>query len=222
SLPPEVLEQIVAKADGVPLFVEELTKTVLESGLLIDRGDWYQLTGPLPPFAIPSTLHDSLMARLDRLAPIKETVQIGACIGREFTHELMAAISPLGEPELTAALEQLVQSQLIFMQGIPPDAVYTFKHALIQDAAHGSLLKSKRRMLHRNIAHVLVSASSWGRDIRPEFIAHHFTEAGLLKEGIDWWQAAGEQAGQRSANAEAVAHYRKALELLPALPASGA
>jgi class 3 adenylate cyclase/predicted ATPase len=222
TLPPEVLEQIVAKADGVPLFVEELTKTVLESGLLVDRGDWYQLTGPLPPFAIPSTLHDSLMARLDRLAPTKETVQIGACIGREFTHELMSAISPLGEAELTAALEQLVQSQLIFRHGIPPEAVYTFKHALIRDAAHSSLLKSRRRVLHSDIAHVLVKASSWGRDVRPEFIAQHFTEAGLLKEAIDWWQAAGEQAGQRSANAEAVSHYRRAIDLLPLLPESGA
>jgi class 3 adenylate cyclase/predicted ATPase len=222
ALPPEVLEQIVAKADGVPLFVEELTKTVLESGLLRDRGDWYELTGPLPPFAIPSTLHDSLMARLDRLAPTKETVQIGACIGREFTHELIAAVSPLGEPELTAALDQLVQSELIFRQGIPPEAVYTFKHALIQDAAHGSLLKSRRRVLHSHIANVLVSACSWGRDVRHEFIAHHFTEAGLIPEAIDWWTAAGEQAGERSANAEAVAHYCKAIDLLPSLPESGA
>ena len=221
-LPVEVLEQIVDKTDGVPLFVEELTKTVLESGLLSDRGDRYELTGPLPPLAIPSTLHDSLMARLDRLAPIKETIQIGACIGREFTHELMAAISPLGESELSEALQQLVESQLIFRQGMPPEAVYTFKHALIQDAAHGSLLKSRRRVLHSTIAHVLVAASSAGTESRPEFVAQHFTEAGLLPEAVDWWTTAGEQAGQRSANAEAVVHYRKAIELLTELPESGA
>ena len=162
------------------------------------------------------------MARLDRLAPTKETVQIGACIGRQFTHELMAAVSPLGEPELTEALEQLVQSQLIFRKGTPPEAVYTFKHALIQDAAHESLLKSRRRVLHSAIARVLVGAAAAGTDIRPEFIAQHFTEAGLLPEAVDWWATAGEQAGQRSANAEAVAHYRQAIDLLAGLPESGA
>jgi class 3 adenylate cyclase/tetratricopeptide (TPR) repeat protein len=220
ALPREVLEQIMAKTDGVPLFVEELTKTVLESGLLKDNGDHYVLSGPLPPLGIPSTLHDSLMARLDRLAPIKETAQIGACIGREFTHELIAAISPLPGPKLTEALEQLVQSQLIFRQGTPPDATYIFKHALVQDAAYGSLLKSKRQQLHAQIAQALVGPSSQGADARPEFIAHQFTEAGMVAQAIQWWAKAADQAGQHSANAEAVAHHRKAVELLSSLPDS--
>ena len=140
-LPAEIVEQIVARTDGVPLFVEELTKTVLESGLLADAGDRYELSGPLPPLAIPTTLHDSLMARLDRLAPVKEVAQIGAVIGREFSHELLAAVSPLSEADLGAALDQLVSSELVFRRGAPPEATYSFKHALVQDAAYQSLLK---------------------------------------------------------------------------------
>jgi len=177
ALPKEVLGQIVVKTDGVPLFVEELTKTVLESGLLEERGDSYELSGPLPSLAIPSTLHDSLMARLDRLAPIKETAQIGACIGRNFTHELMAAISPLAEPRLTQALDQLVQSQLIFQQGAAPAATYTFKHALIRDAAYQSLLKSKRHQYHAKIAQALVERFSDIAETQPEVAAHHFEQS---------------------------------------------
>ena len=142
-LPTEIVEQIVARTDGVPLFVEELTKTVLESGLLADAGDRYELSGPLPPLAIPTTLHDSLMARLDRLAPVKEVAQIGAVIGREFSHEVLAAVSPLSEADLASALDQLVHSELVFRRGVPPEATYTFKHALVQDAAYQSLLKCK-------------------------------------------------------------------------------
>ena len=147
-LPAEIVEQIVARTDGVPLFVEELTKTVLESGLLADAGDRYELSGPLPPLAIPTTLHDSLMARLDRLAPVKEVAQIGAVIGREFSHELLAAVSPLSEAELSAALDQLVSSELVFRRGTPPEATYTFKHALVQDAAYQSLLTDPTHRLH--------------------------------------------------------------------------
>ena len=145
----------MARTDGVPLFVEELTKTVLESGLLADAGDRYELSGPLPPLAIPTTLHDSLMARLDRLAPVKEVAQIGAVIGREFSHELLAAVSPLPEDKLGEALDQLVASELVFRRGAPPEATYTFKHALVQDAAYQSLLKSKRQQLHARIAEAL-------------------------------------------------------------------
>ena len=145
----------MARTDGVPLFVEELTKTVLESGLLTDAGDRYELSGPLPPLAIPTTLHDSLMARLDRLAPVKEVAQIGAVIGREFSHELLAAVSALPEDKLGEALDQLVASELIFRRGVPPEATYSFKHALVQDAAYQSLLKSKRQQLHARIAQVL-------------------------------------------------------------------
>ena len=149
-------EQILAKTDGVPLFVEELTKTVLESGLLADAGDHYELAGPLPPLAIPATLHDSLMARLDRLAPVKEVAQIGAVIGREFSHELLAAVAPIGrETQLDDALDQLVAAELVFRRGAPPDATYSFKHALVQDAAYQSLLKSRRQQLHARIAEAL-------------------------------------------------------------------
>ena len=154
-LPAEIVEQIVARTDGVPLFVEELTKTVLELGLLADAGDHYELSGPLPPLAIPTTLHDSLMARLDRLAPVKEVAQIGAVIGREFSHELLAAVAPMSDDQLDDALEQLVHSELVFRRGTPPEATYSFKHALVQDAAYQSLLKSKRQQLHARIAEVL-------------------------------------------------------------------
>jgi predicted ATPase len=154
-LPTAIVEQIVARTDGVPLFVEELTKTVLESGLLTDEGDRYELTGPLPPLAIPTTLHDSLMARLDRLAPVKEVAQIGAVIGREFSHELLAAVASISANQLADALEQLISSELVFRRGAPPEATYTFKHALVQDAAYQSLLRSRRQQLHARIAETL-------------------------------------------------------------------
>ena len=169
ALPDEVAAQIVAKTDGVPLFVEELTKAVLESGLLEDAGDHYELSGPLPPLAIPATLHDSLLARLDRLAPVKEIAQIGAAIGREFSHALLAAVADRPEPELQAALDQLVASELVFRRGTPPEATYSFKHALVQDAAYGTLLKSRRQHLHARIADVLESSfpESGGRKCWP-------------------------------------------------------
>ena len=141
ALPPEVVEQIVAKTDGVPLFVEELTKMVLESGLLREGEERYELTGPLPPLAIPATLHDSLMARLDRLATVKDVAQLGATIGRTFTYELLQAVSPLDEVTLQHGLRQLVEAELVYQRGAPPQATYTFKHALIQDAAYQSLLR---------------------------------------------------------------------------------
>ena len=178
ALPGEVLDQIVARTDGVPLFVEELTKTVLESGLLTDVGDRYELAGPLPPLAIPATLHDSLMARLDRLAPVKEVAQTAAVIGREFSHDLLAAVSPLFEVDLSAALDQLVQAELVFRRGMPPDTTYTFKHALIQDAAYQSLLKSKRQHLHAKIADALKDRFPDIANTEPEVLAHHHTEAG--------------------------------------------
>ena len=151
ALPDEVAAQIVAKTDGVPLFVEELTKTVLESGLLKDAGDHYELAGPLPPLALPSTLHDSLLARLDRLAPVKEIAQIGAALGREFSHGLVAAVADRPETELQAVLDQLVAAELIYRRGSAPDVTYSFKHALVQDAAYGTLLKSRRQHLHARI-----------------------------------------------------------------------
>ena len=143
-LPPEVTAQIVTKTDGVPLFVEELTKAVLESGLLVAGPQGWHLDGPLPPFAIPATLQDSLAARLDRLAPVKEVAQIGAAIGREFSYPLLRAVAGRDEPALRAALMQLEEAELLFRSGMPPDARYTFKHALVQDTAYETLLKSRR------------------------------------------------------------------------------
>jgi class 3 adenylate cyclase/predicted ATPase len=217
-LPAEIVEQIVAHTDGVPLFVEELTKTVLESGLLAVAGDRYELSGPLPPLAIPTTLHDSLMARLDRLAPVKEVAQIGAALGREFSHELLAAVSPLSEDALSSALDQLVQSELVFRRGLPPAATYRFKHALVQDAAYQSLLKSKRQQLHARIAEVLETHFPDVSESEPEVLARHATDAGLAERAIPYWRRAGELAAGRSANMEAIAHLSKGLELITTLP----
>jgi class 3 adenylate cyclase/predicted ATPase len=214
ALPNEILDQIVARTDGVPLFVEELTKTVLESGLLVDAGYRYELAGPLPPLAIPATLQDSLMARLDRLAPVKEVAQTAAVIGREFSHDLLAAVSPLSQTNLGAALDQLVASELIFRRGTPPAVTYSFKHALVQDAAYQSLLKSKRQPLHARIGQALEKELPEGAAAEPEILAHHFTEAGLYEKAAERWHAAGQQAAQRSAYREAVEHLHKSLEVL--------
>ena len=220
ALPDEVLDQIVAKTDGVPLFVEELTKAVLESGLLTDAGDHYVLAGPLAPLALPTTLQDSLMARLDRLAPVKEVAQIGAVIGREFSHDLLAAVSPLADANLDSALHQLVASELIFRRGTPPTATYSFKHALVQDAAYQSLLKSKRQQLHARIAEVLEERFPGRIEAEPELLAHHYTEAGLAQPALGYWLRAGERAARRSAHLEAIAHLRRGLALLDAVSAT--
>src|SRR4051794_12063497 len=217
-LPAAIVEQIVARTDGVPLFVEELTKTILESGLLADAGDHYELHGPLPPLAIPTTLHDSLMARLDRLAPVKEVAQIGAVIGREFSHELLAAVTPMPGDLLDAAVQRLVDSELVFRRGTPPEATYSFKHALVQDAAYQSLLRSKRRQLHARIAQALERRFLDAGEAGPEVLAWHLTAAGLAERAIPYWRRAGESAAGRSDNAEAVAHLSKTLELLGTLP----
>jgi predicted ATPase len=155
SLPPAVMEQIIAKTDGVPLFVEELTKTVLESGLLAEIRGARVFAGPLPEFAIPATLQDSLLARLDRLNSVKEVAQLGAAIGREFSYSLLNAVLPMPEGELKSALNRLVGAELVFAHGTPPAATYVFKHALVQDTAYETLLKSKRQQLHSKIASVI-------------------------------------------------------------------
>ncbi|HTT36791.1 MAG TPA: adenylate/guanylate cyclase domain-containing protein [Burkholderiales bacterium] len=219
-LPAEVLEQIVAKTDGVPLFVEELTKAVLESGLLKDHGDRYVLAGPFVPLAIPSTLQDSLMARLDRLAEVREVAQIGACIGREFAYDLLSAVAPLPEEKLLQALEQLASAELIFRRGVPPDAHYSFKHALVQEAAYASLLKSRRQVLHRMIAEALEKRLPETKDTEPELLARHYTAAGLVDVAIDWWQRAGELALRGVALHESISHLSRGLELTGMLPAS--
>ena len=174
-----MVQQIVAKADGVPLFVEELTKTVLEAGWLQEQEDHYDLTGPLPPLAIPATLQDALMARLDRLAEGKAVAQLGAVLGRTFTHELLQAVAPLDELAVWRGLGQLVEAEVLYQQGVPPQATYTFKHALLQDAAYQSLLRSTRQQYHQRIAQVLVAQFPETVETQPELLAHHYTEAGL-------------------------------------------
>jgi tetratricopeptide (TPR) repeat protein len=214
TLPGELLDQIVAKTDGVPLFVEELTKTVIEGGIVTEVEDAWQLSGPLTELAIPSTIQDSLMARLDRLAPVKEIAQIGACIGREFGYELLAAVSPLVGNELDDALQQFVNNELIFRSG----SAYTFKHALIQDAAYDSLLKNRRAQLHSALADALVERFPGVAETAPETIAHHLTAAGRPEIAIKYWERAGTLASRRSSNVEAIAHLENALSLAPSLP----
>ena len=198
----------------MPLFVEELTKTVLESGLLDDVGDRYVLRGPLPSLAIPSTLHASLLARLDRLAAVKDVAQTAAAIGREFSYALIAAVVGVPERDLQAALAQLVAAELVFQRGLPPDAKYLFKHALVQDAAYESLVRSRRQQLHAQIARALDERFPDVVESEPEVLAHHFTAAGLTERGVFYWQRAGQQAGDRSAYLEAARHFTTGIELL--------
>jgi predicted ATPase/class 3 adenylate cyclase len=212
-LPPEVMKQIIARTDGNPLFVEELTKAVLETGILVENGEGYRLDGLLPPLAIPETLQDSLMARLDRLAPVREIGQIGAAIGREFSYPLLRALVGHDETSLKHALAQLEQAGLVFRRGEPPEAVYSFKHALVRDAAYESLLKSRRQQLHGQIARALEERFVDIVASQPEMVAHHFTQAGLVDSAIDYWLRAGNLALSRSANAEAVKHLRQGIEL---------
>jgi predicted ATPase len=218
GLPPEVVEQVVAKTDGVPLFVEELTKMVLESGLLQKRAERYAPAGRLPPLAIPATLHDSLMARLDRLAMVKAMAQLGATLGREFSYDLLQAVSPWDEVTLHRGLHQLVAAEFLYQRGLPPQATYLFKHALIQEAAYQSLLKSTRQRYHQQIAQALEAQLAETAETQPELLAHHYTEAGLGAQAIPYWQRAGQRAIERSANVEAISHFTKGLELLATLP----
>jgi class 3 adenylate cyclase/predicted ATPase len=218
GLPSDVLQQILARTDGVPLFIEELTKTVIESGVLVDAGDRFTMAGPLPPMAIPTTLNASLLARLDRLAPVREVAQIGAALGRQFSHELISAVSPMSQQQLDDALAQLVSTELIFRRGIPPDAEYTFKHALVQDAAYGTLLRSRRQQLHARIAATLEGQFPKIAEMQPELLAQHCAEAGLIEKAVGYWLRAGQQAAARFAVTEAVAQLRKGIDILSSVP----
>ncbi|WP_425108339.1 AAA family ATPase [Bradyrhizobium sp.] len=218
ALPTEVLEQIVAKTDGVPLFVEELTKTVLESDLLRDDNGSYVLASVFTPLTIPSTLQDSLMARLDRLAPIKEIAQIGATIGREFPFDLLEDVSPIRGVALQDALAQLVAAGLVFGHRTPSEVTYTFKHALVQETAYATLLKGRRHQLHQRIAESLRDRFPERADREPGIVAHHFTRAALPKMAIEWWGRAGTQAMRRFANDEAALSYANGLNLMAELP----
>jgi predicted ATPase len=204
ALPDEVIGQIADRTDGVPLFIEELTKSVLESGV--------------PAVGIPTTLHDSLMARLDHLSSVRRVAQIGAAVGREFPYALLRILSRIPEDELRSALSRLVTSELVFQRGTPPEAVYTFKHALVQDAAYSTLLRGPRQLLHSQIADALLTAPEEKTAAAPEIIAHHLQNAGRPAEAIAYWREAGDQAMRRAANREAIEHFRRALQLLASQP----
>jgi predicted ATPase/class 3 adenylate cyclase len=211
TLPKAIVQQIVSKTDGVPLFVEELTRTLLES---IGSIGSVESIGS----AIPTTLQDSLMARLDRLGGAKEIAQLGATIGREFDYPLLHAVSPLNEETLQQGLRQLVEAELVFQSGVSPQARYLFKHALVQDTAYQSLLKSRRQQLHQQVAQVLAEQFPETVGTQPELLAYHYTEAGLITQAVPYWQKAGERATQRSAYVEAISHLTRGLELLKPLP----
>ncbi len=221
-LPDEVLEQIVGKTDGVPLFVEELTKAVIESGLLKKTPDGYVLVGPLPPLAIPATLQDSLLTRLDHLGPAKELAQIGSVIGREFSCAAVRALSALNGDALDRALQQLVATGLVHQHSRPTGATYTFKHALVQEAAYSTILLSRRQQLHARCAEVLQTLAPELAEREPEVLARHYTEAGFAERAVDLWLAAGRRAAERSANLEAIGHLTKGLVVLADLPAGEA
>jgi predicted ATPase len=209
---------VIGKTDGVPLFVEELLKTMLESGLLREQADHYELSGPLPPLAIPATLHDALMARLDRLAAVKVVAQLGAALGRTFAYELIQAVAQMDATTLHGALAQLVEAEVVTQRGLPPQATYTFKHALIQDAAYQSLLRSTRQQYHQQIAQVLETRFPDIRETQPELLAHHYTEASQSAQAMPYWQRAGQRAMERSGYREAVACFEQALIVLRRLP----
>jgi predicted ATPase len=218
SMPASIRRDIIERTDGIPLFVEEMTKAVLEAE---SESAAATIAAPVraAAFAVPATLHASLMARLDRLGPAKEVAQTGAAIGREFSHSLLTAVASKPEVELNAALDRLIAAGLLFRQGVPPYASYLFKHALVQDTAYESLLKSRRQILHTRIAETLREKFA-NTAAEPELVAHHFTQAGLTESAIEWWGKAGDQALRRSAFKEAIAHLGKAIEMTEKLGAA--
>jgi class 3 adenylate cyclase/predicted ATPase len=218
TFPQEVLQQIIAKTDGVPLFVEEMTKAILESGQLTVANGHYELVGSLSTLTIPATLQDSLMARLDRLVTAKGVAQMGATIGRQFAYDLLQAVSQLDASTLQQELGRLVEAEIVYQRGLPLQAIYTFKHALIQDAAYECLLRSTRQQYHQRIAQVLEAQFIEVAQAQPELLAHHYTEAGLIEQAVGYWQKAGQSAVQRSAHVEAISHLTKGLEFLKTLP----
>ncbi|MDP6406343.1 MAG: AAA family ATPase, partial [Alphaproteobacteria bacterium] len=222
DLPEAVLEQIGTKTDGIPLFVEELTKTVLETGLVEERDGRYQLVGPLNELAIPASLQDSLMARLDRLAQVKDVAQLAAVLGRRFSQSVLAAVSQLGSDELEAALNQLVEAEVLFQSSLPPAASYEFKHGMVQETAYGSLLKSTRQRYHRDVAEALEADFPETATDEPELLAHHYSEAGLAEAAVPCWRRASRRATERWASAESVGHVERGLELLDTLPDNAA
>ena len=218
ALPKEISEQIADRTDGVPLFIEELTKTVVESGIVAAAGDHYVAAGPKAPLAIPTSLHASLLARLDTLAPAREVAQIGAALGRSFSYELVSALSLMPQQQLDSALAQLVSAELIFRRGIPPEADYTFKHALVQDAAYSTLLKSRRQQIYARIVATLEEKFPDVVAAQPALLAQHCSEASLTEKGVEYWLKAGQHSVERSAMIEAMTQLDKGLELLKTMP----
>lgn len=220
-LPADVLAEIVERTDGIPLFVEEMTKAVLEAE---SEGGARRIVAavPSPALAVPASLHASLMARLDRLGPAKEVAQIGSAIGREFSHALLVLMVRKSEAELGSALDRLVRAGLLFREGVPPHARYLFNHALVQDAAYGTMLRENRRALHARIAQTLENHFAETAESRPEIVAHHCTEAGMIEKAAGLWDRAGQQSMARSALVEAVAHFTRALAQIATLPGTPA
>ena len=219
-LSPSARKDIIERTDGIPLFVEEMTKAVLEAETEDEVGQTAARI-PLPAQAVPASLHASLMARLDRLGDAKDVTQIGAAIGREFSHSLLEAVAGKPEAELASSLHRLMVAGLLFRQGVPPQSTYLFKHALVQDATYGTLLREPRRALHARIAETLESRFAEIAENQPEVLARHFTEAGMSDTAIQYWSKAGERALQRSANAEAAAHLTSAIKLISVSPKGG-
>ena len=221
ALPSAVVQQLVRRTDGIPLYVEELTKLMLESEVVREEGGSYKRARPVSATGIPASLHDSLMARLDRLASAKAVAQIAAILGREFSYDLLHAVAPFDTRSLNEALGRLVEAELVYQRGVPPHATYSFKHALIHDAAYQSLLKSTRQEYHQRIAEVLTERFPELATNEPELVAHHYTEAGLGAQAITHWYMAGQRATECSANLEAISYAGKGLDLLAAAPPSG-
>ena len=221
ELPADVMAEIVERTDGIPLFVEEMTKAVLEAE---GEGGARRTAGavPSPALAVPASLHASLMARLDRLGPAKEVAQIGAAIGREFSHALLAAVARKPEAELASALDRLIVAGLLFRQGVPPHATYLFKHALVQDAAYGTLLREPRRALHARIAETLERQFTEIAENQPELLARHCTEAGQIEQAAGFWGKAGQWSLEHSALKEAAERLTRALALVASLPSTPA
>ena len=217
TLPKEIFDQIVDRTDGVPLFVEELTKTVVESGIVTDTTAGHVATDTVAPFVIPTSLHASLLARLDRLAPTRELAQIGAALGRSFSHQLISAVATMPQQQVDDALAQLVRAELIFQHGTPPNAEYSFKHALVQDAAYSTLLRDRRQQLHGLIGTTLEQEFPEIVQTRPEVVARHCTEANLVEKAVGYWLKAGQLALGRMALPEAIAHLDFGLALLQKL-----
>ena len=221
SLPASIRQDIIERTDGIPLFVEEMTKAVLEAGSEAAAAQAVAMA-PSPVAAVPASLHASLLARLDRLGPAKEIAQIGSAIGREFSHALLAALAGKPEAQLASGLDRLVATGLLFRQGAPPHATYLFKHALVGDAAYGTLLRERRRVLHAQIAETLESQFPDIAENQPELLARHSTAAGLIEKAASLWGKAGQRSLERSALVEAAAQFTRALDQIATLPATPA